>query len=163
MTTYKPILVERRDALEDMLMFAKQLGMRCQAPMVIFLKGEMGAGKTTFVGGFLFGLGFRGKVKSPTYTIVEPYHLPMGEVFHFDFFRLKNEAEAGVLGLEDYFRSDAICLVEWPEKAQSQLPLPDYIIEFSYPEFSLSPEASTYRHLGLYAMNERAYQLCSQP
>ena len=84
-------------------------------------------------------------------------------ILYFDFFRLQNEAEAGVLGLEDYFRSDTICMVEWPEKAQSQLPLPDYIIEFSYPEFSLSPEASTYRHLGLYAMNERAYQLCSQP
>jgi tRNA threonylcarbamoyladenosine biosynthesis protein TsaE len=162
MTTYKPIVVERCDALEDMLLFAKQLGARCKAPMVIFLKGEMGAGKTTFVGGLLSGLGFQGKVKSPTYTIVEPYCLPVGELFHFDFFRLKSDKEAESLGLEDYFRSDTICIVEWPEKASSQLPSPDYLIEFSYPESSLSPEASTYRHLCLYAMNERAYQLCLQ-
>lgn len=107
---------------EGMLAFGAELATLCKPGDVIFLHGQLGAGKTTLVRGFLKSLGYTGLVKSPTYTLVEPYHIAGHRIFHFDLYRLKNVQELWDIGLEDYLISDAICLIEWPEKAKDILP-----------------------------------------
>tara|TARA_B100000989_G_scaffold217644_1_gene165846 strand:+ start:424 stop:954 length:531 start_codon:yes stop_codon:yes gene_type:complete len=98
---------------------------------VIFLQGDLGTGKTTFARGFLRGYGFQGAVKSPTYTIVEPYEFKHCSIFHFDLYRLSTPEEAAFLGVEEYFREETICLVEWPERGRGWLPPPDLTITLS--------------------------------
>jgi len=100
----------------------------------LFLQGELGAGKTTFVRGFLRQFGYKGAVKSPTYTLVEPYHFAEKPVYHFDLYRLNSPDELDHIGLRDYFSAAAMCLVEWPEKAGTRLGQPDLLVRFEFPE-----------------------------
>jgi len=90
--------------------------------MVVTLQGELGTGKTTFVRGLLRARGIRGAVKSPTYTLVEHYPISSLYFFHFDFYRFTNPNEWDSAGMSDYFRDDAVCLVEWPERVGDRLP-----------------------------------------
>ena len=93
--------------------------------LAIWLKGNLGAGKTTLVRGLLRGLGYEGKVKSPTYTLVEPYVISGLYLYHFDLYRFVDPEEWEAAGFRDYFNSESVCLIEWPEKAGDLLPPAD--------------------------------------
>jgi tRNA threonylcarbamoyladenosine biosynthesis protein TsaE len=99
---------------------------RCIAPgLKIYLRGPLGSGKTTLVRGLLEGLGWRGKVKSPSYALVEVYVVSSIHLYHFDFYRFRDPGEWNDSGFRENFDSAAVCIVEWPEKAGGALPPPD--------------------------------------
>jgi len=117
---------------EAQLKLAKSIARHTKAGCVIFLEGDLGAGKTTFVRGFLQSLGFIGNVKSPTYTLVEPYLINGQQIYHFDLYRLGEPDELEYAGGRDYFDEQSICLIEWPEKATGYLPVADVLCQLSY-------------------------------
>ena len=119
---------------EQMLLFGAKIANTVIPGTVLFFQGELGAGKTTLVRGFLRGLGYEGIVKSPTYTIVESYFLNNIKIFHFDLYRLADPEELEYIGFKDYFTPDAICLVEWPERAAEILFKPTVCCNISVPE-----------------------------
>ncbi len=106
----------------------RQLPEKC----LIFLSGDLGAGKTTLVRGYLRGLGYLGPVKSPTYTLVETYEVNERIIHHFDLYRLKDPEELEWMGIADYFDHAAVCFVEWPSNGGDFLPQPDCAITLSH-------------------------------
>ncbi|RJQ47838.1 MAG: tRNA (adenosine(37)-N6)-threonylcarbamoyltransferase complex ATPase subunit type 1 TsaE [Gammaproteobacteria bacterium] len=114
-----------------MLAFGAELARHLRAGDRMYLSGELGAGKTTLVRGVLRGLGHQGAVKSPTFTLVEPYDLAGLTLYHFDLYRINSTSELVSLGLEDYFTAHAVCLIEWPERGAGVLPEPDIALTLS--------------------------------
>jgi tRNA threonylcarbamoyladenosine biosynthesis protein TsaE len=108
-----------------MLQFGGQLAQAIENNAIVFLYGPLGAGKTTLTRGFLRSLGYQDKVKSPTYTLVEPYEIGDKTIFHFDFYRLNDPQELEHIGIKEYFHASSICLIEWPDKGFPLLPVPD--------------------------------------
>ena len=100
--------------------------------MRVYLRGELGAGKTTLVRGLLRALGVHTRVKSPSYTLVELYVVSRLDLYHFDFYRFLDSKEFEDAGFADHFSGNAVCLVEWPERAGHSIPLPDLDIALAY-------------------------------
>ena len=115
---------------------------------VIYLKGELGTGKTTLVRGALNKLGFVGNVKSPTYTIVEPYSIDNHVVYHFDLYRLNDPEELESLGIRDYCDGQSICFFEWPEKGENLTPNADINLLLSYTKEGRNVELTAITEIG---------------
>lgn len=105
-----------------------QLAARLTPGALVFLHGNLGAGKTTLARGILRGLGHRGSVKSPTYTLLEPYDLTRFLVYHFDFYRIADSQELDFIGVDELLDSQAVKLVEWPERVADRLPAADWVV-----------------------------------
>jgi len=105
--------------------FGRALAARLPPAALVFLHGDLGAGKTTLARGILRGLGYAGSVKSPTYTILEPHDLPCASVYHFDFYRIGDSQELVFLVIDELISSEVFKLVEWAERVSDRLPAPD--------------------------------------
>lgn len=112
--------------------FAARLAAALGPGTVIWLSGGLGAGKTTLVRGVLRALDHIGTVRSPTFTLLEPYNLPRFPVYHFDFYRFSSENEWRDAGFDEYFRGDGVCLVEWPDLAGPDLPRPELALRLGF-------------------------------
>lgn len=117
----------------EQIAFAKHVAKHLVSSFYLMLVGNLGVGKTTFARGFIQASGFDGVVKSPTYTLVEPYPIKDNRTcYHFDLYRLSDPEELEFIGAREYFNDQDVCLVEWPERGEGFLPSADWICEFSY-------------------------------
>jgi tRNA threonylcarbamoyladenosine biosynthesis protein TsaE len=121
---------------------------------IVYLQGELGAGKTTLARGILRGLGYAGKVRSPTYTLVEPYPVDPGMVYHLDLYRLVDAEELEWLGLRDMLAEPALLLVEWPERGGGVLPEADLVVRIAASDGG--------RSVDIVAQTERGQQILSR-
>ena len=112
--------------------FAAKIAMILVSGDVVYLRGELGTGKTTFARGIIQQMGHVDSVTSPTFTLIETYDLNEVLVAHLDLYRIESEAEMEGVGLRDYLDGDWICLIEWPDRAPGMLPDPDLTIDLAY-------------------------------
>ena len=113
---------------EETEAFGAELYKSLPSKCLLFLYGDLGAGKTTLVRGFLRAAGYNGVVKSPTYTLVEEYTIDARKIFHFDLYRVVDPEELEWIGIRDYLEQDCVCFIEWPDKGKGFLPEPDCVI-----------------------------------
>lgn len=114
---------------ESMTLETAYLMSQCLSPgLMIYLEGRLGAGKTTFCRGLMRGLGHDQAVKSPTFTVVEPYQLSGIDIYHCDLYRLSDPEELDYMGFEDYLHDRSICLVEWPDRGKGVLRPADVVL-----------------------------------
>ena len=130
-TTEVALFLADESATENVGRALAQAVRRGNSGAVVFLQGNLGMGKTTVSRGVMRGMGHEGAVKSPTYTIVEPYEHLSPSVYHFDLYRLGDPEELEYLGIRDYFGGQSLCLIEWPERGEGILPPPDLNLDLS--------------------------------
>lgn len=117
---------------EEMEEFGASIIKNISPPACVYLRGDLGAGKTTLVRGALRELGYQGLVKSPTFTLVESYSLPDKEVHHFDLYRISDPEELDYIGLSEYQNNSSICFFEWPDLGKSMVPKATIEIDIQY-------------------------------
>lgn len=142
-----------------MVAMGMQLGAVAKSGAVIYFEGELGAGKTTFCRGVLRAFGHRGAVKSPTYTLVEPYELDGRRIFHFDLYRLGHPEELEFMGVRDYFAAGNLCLIEWPKRGRGFLPTADLTISIASVKVASANTAIVGREVRLQASTALGEQL----
>ncbi|MEY2340502.1 tRNA (adenosine(37)-N6)-threonylcarbamoyltransferase complex ATPase subunit type 1 TsaE [Acidithiobacillus sp. IBUN Pt1247-S3] len=116
--------------------WAGQFALLTPVPGIVYLQGDLGAGKTALARALIHALGYTAVVRSPTYTLVEEYDTPAGLILHFDLYRLLEAEELEYIGLRDYLEKSALWLVEWPERGSGYLPAPDLRVQMSLAEAS---------------------------
>ncbi len=126
------LLADETDTIAMGTAISKVVKDHLKKGVVVFLNGDLGAGKTTLTRGFVRGMGHKGNVKSPTYTLVEPYELGDWNVYHFDLYRLSDPEELEYMGIRDYFEDNCCCFIEWPEKGGGLLAKADVTINIAY-------------------------------
>ena len=105
----------------------------CVPPLIIYLSGELGSGKTSFARGFIHALGHTGCVKSPTFSLVETYEFEGARLYHFDLYRLQDPHELEYIGIRDLAaEKDSICLIEWPQRGGEGVPKADIVFTFEH-------------------------------
>lgn len=134
-----------------------------QTGLVIYLLGNLGAGKTTLVRGALRALGHEGKVKSPTYTLIEPYTVSRLNLYHFDFYRFNTAEEYLEAGLEEFFAGHGVCLVEWPEKAEPYVANADIEVRLGVRDSGRSIEVSAKTEAGRKCVQTMMTKLLEHP
>ena len=117
---------------QSLIDFANKFACDMPVPLVIWLEGDLGAGKTAFTRGLIHALGYKGRVKSPTYGLLEHYQLASLKVLHMDLYRISDPDELEFLGVEDLLDEQTVLLIEWPDKGGSWLPKPHFKFKFSY-------------------------------
>ncbi|MDQ7090760.1 MAG: tRNA (adenosine(37)-N6)-threonylcarbamoyltransferase complex ATPase subunit type 1 TsaE [Methylococcales bacterium] len=118
------------ETLDETEHFAAALWNALPPNYLIFLHGQLGAGKTTLVRSLLRAAGYQGAVKSPTYTLVEEYEINQQKIFHFDLYRIADPEELELIGIRDYMEEQSICFIEWAELGENFLPEPDLVLNF---------------------------------
>jgi len=139
---------------KEMLELGVRLARLLQGEGVLHISGDLGAGKTTLCRGILRAMGHPGAVKSPTFTLVEPYQFSESEVYHFDLYRLGDPGELEYIGIDEYFGNNKLCLIEWPEKAIGYLPQHDLEIAIDV--------LGEKRIIGISANSQSGDKICTQ-
>jgi tRNA threonylcarbamoyladenosine biosynthesis protein TsaE len=124
------------------------IGKHIQIPFTCFLEGELGVGKTRLVRAIIQSLGYKGNVKSPTYTLVEPYQFKGYSIYHFDLYRLSDPEELDYLGIRDYFEKNVVSFIEWPKKGEGWLPEADLIISLNFKDLGRHCELTAQTKVG---------------
>ncbi len=127
----KPVLSAHLADETATLDFAEKLIPYLEGQPLVFLEGQLGAGKTTLVRGILRSIGHTGSVKSPTYTLLEPYEVAGRTIYHFDLYRIGDGEELDFIGIDELIDADALKLIEWAERGAARLPTPDVTIRLS--------------------------------
>jgi tRNA threonylcarbamoyladenosine biosynthesis protein TsaE len=121
-----------RDVLDEQAVadLASEFASQVSAPLVVYLQGDLGAGKTTFARAYIHALGFSGYVKSPSYGLLETYRAGGQDILHLDLYRIEDPEELEYLALRDLYGANTVLMVEWPDRGENYLPKPDLVLEF---------------------------------